>query len=52
MAKKDRIRIPSGMAGLIRYDEEPKEAWKIKPEYVIGFSLVVILLELILRFMG
>lgn len=52
MAKKDKVMIPGGMAGLIRYGEEPKEAIKIKPEYVIAFSVVIIIIELILRFVG
>jgi preprotein translocase subunit Sec61beta len=52
MAKKDKSRLPSGMGGLVRYDEEVKETLKIKPEYVIYFSLGVIVLELILRFLG
>ena len=52
MAKKDRIRMPSGMAGILRHDEEVKEAIKIKPKYVIGFSVGIIVLELLLRFFG
>ena len=52
MAKKDKTRLPSGMAGLVRYDEELKNAPKLKPEWVIGFAIGVVILELILRFVG
>ena len=51
MAKKEQIRMPMGMGGLVRYGEEAKEALKIKPEYVIGFSLFLIFLEVALKFL-
>ena len=52
MAKKDKSRLPSGMGGLVRYDEELKDSIKLKPEYVIYFSLGVIVLELVLKILG
>jgi preprotein translocase subunit Sec61beta len=52
MAKKDKTRLPSGMGGLVRYDEEIKETIKLKPEYVIYFALGVIVLELVLKILG
>lgn len=51
MTKKDKSRLPSGMGGLVRYDEEVKETIKIKPEYVIYFTLTVIFLEIVLKFL-
>lgn len=50
MAKKDDVRMPMGMGGLVRYGEEPKDTIKIKPEYVIIFSLLVVFAELFLKF--
>lgn len=50
MAKKDQTRIPTGMAGIVRYSEEPKEMIKIKPEYVIYFTIALIVLEVFLKF--
>lgn len=44
--------MPSGMAGIVRYDEEPRDIIKIKPEYVVYFTIGLIILELILRFVG
>jgi preprotein translocase subunit Sec61beta len=51
MTKKDKSRLPSGMGGLVRYDEEVKETIKIKPEYVIYFTLGIIFLEIVLKFL-
>jgi preprotein translocase subunit Sec61beta len=52
MAKKDQTRIPSGMAGIVRYSEEPKDTIKIKPEYVVYFTVALIALEVFLKFYG
>ncbi len=52
MAKKDNTRIPVGMAGLVRYGDEPKEGIKIKPEHVVAFTVGVIVLEVILKFLA
>ena len=52
MVKEKRTRMPSGMAGLMRYDEELKNALKLKPEWVVGFAIGVVVLELVLRFVG
>lgn len=52
MGKKDMSRIPVGMAGLVRYGEETKEGIKLKPEYVVAFSIGIIVVEVILKFLG
>ena len=52
MAKKDKFRMPTGMAGLVRYGEDTKEQLKIKPKHVIAFCLVVVVLEVLLKFFG
>jgi len=52
MAKKDGFRMPTGMAGLVRYGDESKEQIKLKPRYVIAFCMIVVVLELILKFFG
>jgi len=51
MAKKDSFRMPTGMAGLVRYGEESKEQIKVKPKHVIVFCIVIVILELVLKFM-
>lgn len=52
MAKKDKFRMPTGMAGLVRYGEDAKEQLKIKPKHVIAFCIVVVVLEVLLKFFG
>jgi preprotein translocase subunit Sec61beta len=52
MAKKDKTRMPMGMAGLVRYGEEAKDQIKVKPKYVIAVCIAVVIFELILGFFG
>lgn len=47
---KEKSQMPMSTAGLVRYFEEAKEAPKIKPEYIIFFSLTLVVLEIALRF--
>lgn len=49
MAEKQKLRAPSTIAGLVRYDEEDKESLiKLKPVHVIEIALALIVIELIL----
>jgi len=52
MAKQKKTRMPSGMAGLMRYDEEIREAPKLDPKWIIGFSVGLVVVELVLKFLG
>lgn len=52
MAKKDQVRMPMGMAGLVRYGEAAKDQIKVKPKYVVAICVVVVVFELILGFFG
>lgn len=52
MAKDKKTSMPSGMAGLMRYGEGLKKAPKIKPAWVIGFALVVVTIEVVLKFLA
>jgi preprotein translocase subunit Sec61beta len=52
MAEKQKLQSPSGMAGIVRYDEEDKEALiKLKPIHIVAMALALIILEIILFFM-
>jgi len=51
MAKKDKFSMPMGMAGITRYGEG-KDEIKIKPKYVIAFSIAVVMLEVLLKVFG
>lgn len=51
MSKKDRTMMPQSTAGLVRYFEESDEAIKLKPQHVIGIAVLIIAVELALKFM-
>ena len=50
MAKKQRSMMPQSTAGLIRYFEESEEAIKLKPQHVVGIAVLIIIIEIILKF--
>ena len=52
MGKKDRVRMPMGMAGLTRYGEGGKDQIKVKPKYVVAACVVIVIFELILGVFG
>jgi preprotein translocase subunit Sec61beta len=45
-----KMRAPPGMAGLVRYFEEEKSKIRIKPHYVLLFCWLIIIIEILLRF--
>jgi len=47
---KPKIQMPQSTAGLIRYFDESKSAIKFKPQHIIAFAIIVIAIELALRF--
>ena len=51
MPEKKQMRSPSGMAGLVRYDEGNTSVIKLKPLHVVGITLALIVLEAVLFFM-
>ena len=52
MSKKNKISMPQSTAGLIRYyDQDTKTIIKFKPEQILIVIVVVIAIELALRFM-
>lgn len=52
MAKKDKIYMPMGVGGLIKYGEEEESKIKLKPEHlvylIIGIAVIEIVLKLLL----
>ena len=48
MAKKKQS-LPSGTAGLVRYFDEYKETVQIKPEWIIGFTVFIVIMSFFLR---
>ena len=52
MAKKNKIQMPQSTAGLIRYyDQDTKTIIKFKPEQILVLIVIIITIELALRFM-
>jgi preprotein translocase subunit Sec61beta len=49
MAKKDKVYMPMGTGGLLRYGEEERELIKIKPMQVIIAVVAIVILEILLK---
>lgn len=52
MTRDDRIRMPSGMGGLVRYFDEYKSKIEFQPGHIIILALVIIILVLIFHLYG
>ena len=48
----DRISMPQGMGGLVRYFDEYKSKIKFKPGHIVILSIVVIVIMIILHSYG
>ena len=46
----ESINMPSGFGGLLRYNEEYPSKFKLSPEHVVVFVLLVIAFSVGLRF--
>lgn len=49
---EDKIRMPSGQGGLVRYFDEYKSKIEFSPGVVIIMCLVVIAILILLRYFG
>ncbi|MEK6844347.1 MAG: preprotein translocase subunit Sec61beta [Nanoarchaeota archaeon] len=45
----NKINMPGGFGGLMRYDDEYSSKFSISPGQVIGFVVIVILFVLVLK---
>ncbi len=45
----NKINMPGGFGGLMRYDDEYQSKFMLKPTQVIGFVIIVILFVLALK---
>jgi len=45
---KEETQMPMSSAGLVRYFKDSPERFKLRPEYVIGLVVSLIILELFL----
>jgi len=48
----NKIHMPSGMGGLVRYFDEYKSKFQLKPGHIIVIVVVVILIEILLHWQG
>ena len=48
MASDNRIQMPAGFGGLMRFDEEFRSKIMIKPVHVIGFVILIIIFRILL----
>jgi preprotein translocase subunit Sec61beta len=44
----NRISVPSGFGGLLRFEEEPRSKINLKPEHVVVFVGLIILFRIFL----
>ncbi len=52
MAKdSEKVYMPSGMGGLIRYSEEEEQVIKLTPKHVVSIVVGVVVFELAIRFL-
>ncbi|MFH1623257.1 MAG: preprotein translocase subunit Sec61beta [Candidatus Aenigmatarchaeota archaeon] len=49
MVKKDRVYMPSGAGGLLRFGEEGEEKFKLKPKQVIYLVVALVAFEIVLK---
>ena len=52
MAKKEKVRMPPSMAGLMTYYEEEGTGLKIKPEHLVAAAAIVVVFEVMIHLYG
>jgi len=45
----DKINLPSGTGGLLRYDEEYPSKFMLKPLHVVAYVVIIIVVWVILK---
>lgn len=45
----DKINVPAGFGGLVRYNEEYESKLKLKPEHIVIFIILVIVFVAVLK---
>ena len=52
MARDNRIRMPSGISGLVRYFDEYKSKIEFQPGHVIVMTIAVMIIIIVLHMYG
>ena len=50
MAKDNKIQMPSGFGGLMRYQDEYESKFNLKPSHVIVFIILIVGIRIALPF--
>lgn len=45
----EKIQMPSGMGGLVRYFDDAKSRISLKPEHIVAFIVLFIIVEITLH---
>jgi len=48
----NKVQLPSGMGGLVRYSEDSNSRFQFKPGTVIIFIVLIIIIEILLHAYG
>ncbi len=49
MARDEKIRMPTGQGGLVRYFDEYKSNIEFKPGHIVLMAIVVMIIEIVLH---
>ena len=49
MARKNKMQMPRSTAGLTMYFDDTKSLIKLKPEYIVGVCVALIVIEILLK---
>jgi preprotein translocase subunit Sec61beta len=52
MARNDKIQMPSSGAGIMRYFDDYKSRFELKPAHVVVLAVLIILVIVILHWQG
>jgi preprotein translocase subunit Sec61beta len=52
MARNDKIQMPSSGAGLMRYFDDYKSKFELKPTHVVLLAVLIIIVVIILHWRG
>jgi preprotein translocase subunit Sec61beta len=52
MSRKDKTYMPQSSAGLMRYFDQSKESIKIKPEHVLVACVILVAIEIMIKFIA
>ncbi len=48
MAQENKVHLPGGFGGLVRYQDEYESRFYLKPTYVVAFIILIIGLRIVL----